>query len=235
MTENKPCIACAVEIKASALLCKHCKTRQDDENFEKATPKPRKKGAPASAKEEAPSKSGFIFAAVLVVAVAAVGVYFSNGQSVNFNFTQSDESGSSDTNSQSQEVTYEPHERYHNWLEDNLFPRDGSEAMVFALDALNFYDPDGRWEEDTFSNESPLVAGVLLDTYSVFPAGCAIWWFNSQEDLLDAVEEGSVNFFSESWFNWKSALGPSILIIANSYGDSCYQNALDVLELEMDK
>ena len=139
---------------------------------------------------------------------------------------------SSDSNSQgsSEQVTYEAHERYY-----NLEAKDGSEAMRFALDALNFYDPDGTWEEDSFSSESPLVAGVLLDSYSDFPAGCAIWWFDSEEDLLDAVEEGSVNFFSESWFNWKSALGPSILIIANSYGDSCYQNALDVLELEMDK
>jgi hypothetical protein len=94
MSENKTCIACAEEIKASALLCKHCKTRQDDETFEMAASKPRKKGAPASAEEEAPSKSGFIFAAVLVVAVAAVGVYFSNGQSLSFSSPQVNQTNS---------------------------------------------------------------------------------------------------------------------------------------------
>lgn len=31
--ETKPCVACAEEIKAKAVLCKHCKTRQDDEAF----------------------------------------------------------------------------------------------------------------------------------------------------------------------------------------------------------
>lgn len=33
MAETKKCIACAEEILADALLCKHCKTRQDSEEF----------------------------------------------------------------------------------------------------------------------------------------------------------------------------------------------------------
>ncbi len=240
MSETKPCIACSEDIKSSAKLCKHCNTRQDDKSFE-SDAQGDEDFDPAAHWSQDNSKSRgnssnvigkIIIGTLIVTPIMLAGFYFfSFGQSVNFNFTQSNESGSGDTNSQPQQVTYEPHERYYNWLEDNLFPKDGSEAMVFALDALNYYDPDGRWEEDSFSSESPVVAGVLLDTYSVFPAGCAIWWFDSKEDTNDAIETGAINFFSDSYHFWRWPDGPEMVLVANSYEDACFTNVLDVLEL----
>jgi hypothetical protein len=97
MSDTKPCIACSEDIKSSALLCKHCNTRQDDENFERDTSKPRNNRTPAQTEEESPNKSGLIFAAVLVVAVAAVGVYFSNGQSLSFSSPQVNQNNSGST------------------------------------------------------------------------------------------------------------------------------------------
>jgi hypothetical protein len=52
--ETKSCIACAEDIKAAAVLCKHCKTRQDEQTFKKQKKQPsnsaQKKKAPASKK-----------------------------------------------------------------------------------------------------------------------------------------------------------------------------------------
>jgi hypothetical protein len=70
-----------------------------------------------------------------------------------------------------------------------------------------------------------------LDTYSVFPAGCAIWWFDSKEDTNDAIEAGAINFFSDSYHFWRWPDGPEMVLVANSYDDACFTNVLDVLEL----
>ena len=183
------------------------------------------------ASKESPRESGLVISVISVGLVILFGIIVANTPLAMLIDNQTNVNGSSDTNSQPQQVTYEPHERYYNWLEDNLFPKDGSEAMVFALDALNYYDPDGRWEEDSFSSESPVVAGVLLDTYSVFPAGCAIWWFDSKEDTNDAIETGAINFFSDSYHFWRWPDGPEMVLVANSYDDACFTNVLDVLEL----
>lgn len=235
MTEDKPCIACAEEIKSSAKLCKHCNTRQDDKAFEDSDSKQNKEDfdpvtywtqGNSKVQGDSTNKSGFIFAAALVVAVAAAGVYFSNGQSFDFTSPSSD-SGSSDTESQSQPTTFAPYESYY-----NLTARDGRELMEFSLEALNYWDPMGGWVEDPYDSGSPLVAGVLLDTYSVSPAGCAIWFFDSFDDLQSATLEGSINYFSNSWWNWEDKSGAAFLAIANSYEDDCFQNIEDVLEVE---
>ena len=50
MDKFKDCIACAEQIQANAMLCKHCKTRQDDESF-----KPIEKSANTDRREPMPS------------------------------------------------------------------------------------------------------------------------------------------------------------------------------------
>jgi hypothetical protein len=103
--------------------------------------------------------------------------------------------------------------------------------MEFSIDALNYWDPVGRWMEDPYDSDSQKVAGVLLDTYSVSPDGCAIWFFDSYDDLEAAIGEGSINFFSNAWWNWEDKSGATFLAIANSYEDDCFQNLQDVLEV----
>jgi hypothetical protein len=236
MSETKPCIACSEDIKSSAKLCKHCNTRQDDKSFESPEQgdedfDPVEHWSQYKSKSKGDSSNvigKIIIGALIVTPIILAGLYFfSFGQFVNFNFTQSNESGAGDTNSQPQQVTYEPHERYY-----NLTAVDGAEFMRFAQDALNYYDPSGKWEEDTFESSSPLVVGVLLDTYSAYPAGCAIWFFDSYDDLYVAIGEGSINFFSEAWWNWEDKSGAAFLAIGNSYQDDCFQNLEDALQVE---
>jgi hypothetical protein len=61
------CIACAEEIKADALLCKHCQTRQDDPKFNKSSTEPGES-----------TQSGWNWKIVLSV-VAIIGVLGSLG------------------------------------------------------------------------------------------------------------------------------------------------------------
>lgn len=55
-SELTQCIACAEEIKAAALLCKFCQTRQDNPNFQKV-----------SAEIDKPQKSGLNWKTTLTV------------------------------------------------------------------------------------------------------------------------------------------------------------------------
>jgi hypothetical protein len=135
---------------------------------------------------------------------------------------------SSDSSSQgsSEQVTYEAHERYYFEA-----PIDAREWMRFSLDALNYWDPGGPWIEDTYDASSPLVVGVLLDTYSVYPAGCAAWFFHSEDDALSAMVDGSVNLFSDDWVYWSNDSGHVILVVANSFSDLCFGNIVSELDL----
>jgi len=94
--ETKSCIACAEDIKADAILCKHCKTRQDEPAFQKSTPKvpkqdaskpkpPKAKPLDSSTNESTISnvKPGVVFAviaAVVVVVFVAILGASNNGQ-----------------------------------------------------------------------------------------------------------------------------------------------------------
>lgn len=106
MTETKPCIACAEDIKSNAKLCKHCNTRQDDRAFENADSKQDEEDfdpvsywsqGTSKSSGDSTNKSGFIFAAVLLVAVAAVGVYFAYAQSLSFSSPQVNQTNSGPT------------------------------------------------------------------------------------------------------------------------------------------
>jgi hypothetical protein len=57
MTETKPCIACAEDIRSNAVLCKYCKTRQDDVSFKQtksstSASSNKQKGKTSSSSEE---------------------------------------------------------------------------------------------------------------------------------------------------------------------------------------
>lgn len=107
----------------------------------------------------------------------------------------------------------------------------GYELMNNALGWLNDEDPDGNWYVDPFGNESDLVVGVLLDDYSVYPEGCAAWWFNSDSDREKALSQGKVNLFSENYGWWIYDSGPVVLVVANSENDTCFGNIERILEL----
>lgn len=95
--ETKSCIACAEDIKPDAILCKHCKTRQDEPTFQRSAPMAPKQDAVKAKTSTAKSinsssnqssftnvKPGAVFAviaaAVVVVFVAILGTS-NNGQS----------------------------------------------------------------------------------------------------------------------------------------------------------
>jgi len=60
--ETKPCVACAEEIKAKAVLCKHCKTRQDDEAFT----------SPIDIQEQEPKEKGTVSQVIMIAGGASV-------------------------------------------------------------------------------------------------------------------------------------------------------------------
>lgn len=60
--ETKPCVACAEEIKAKAALCKHCKTRQDDEAFT----------SPIDIQEQGPKEKGTVSQVIMIAGGASV-------------------------------------------------------------------------------------------------------------------------------------------------------------------
>jgi hypothetical protein len=90
--ETKSCIACAEDIKAEAILCKHCNTRQDEPAFQKSISKPPKqvsakakrpkaKALDSSSNESAISnvKPGVIFGVIAAVVVGLFLVTQANG------------------------------------------------------------------------------------------------------------------------------------------------------------
>jgi hypothetical protein len=108
----------------------------------------------------------------------------------------------------------------------------GYALMMRALGWLNDEDPNGRWFQDPYKSTSDLVVGVLLDDYSVYPSGCAAWWFNSKSDKDKALDQGRLNLFSENYWSWVYDSGPALLVVTNSESDRCYKNIRKILELQ---
>ena len=79
MSDTKPCIACSEDIKSSALLCKHCQTRQDDVKFEQT------KSSTSAASTKLKSKSSSSPEEVQPLGEAVKNTFFrnlTNGQKV---------------------------------------------------------------------------------------------------------------------------------------------------------
>lgn len=110
MSETKPCIACSEEIKSSAKLCKHCNTRQDDKSFESTDqgdedfdPVTHWSQDKSKSKGDSSSVIGKIIIGTLIVTpVMLAGLYFiSFGQSVDFNFSDSNQGSQNSSRSSS--------------------------------------------------------------------------------------------------------------------------------------
>jgi hypothetical protein len=107
----------------------------------------------------------------------------------------------------------------------------GSEFMAMALEDLNNLDVNGMWFEDPYSDASGLSVGVLLDEYSVSPQGCALWWYDSEDDLNAHVDSNS-DFFNSFYFeSWVYDAGPAVLLAASGPLDVCYLSARIILDL----
>ena len=111
-TETKSCIACAEDIKAEAMLCKHCNTRQDEPTFQKLAPKAPKQASAKTKGSKAKSlgsssnestfpevKPGVVFAVIAAVVVVVFAVTQAN--SLDFGRTSEPESNSGTSGSSS--------------------------------------------------------------------------------------------------------------------------------------
>jgi len=233
MSETKPCIACSEDIKSSAKLCKHCNTRQDDKSFENPEqgdedfdPVAHWSQGNAKSRGDSTKKSVFVYAAVLLGAVAIVGVYLSYVGSFSSSTSQSNQTVSEETNTSPEAVAVQPHEAYY-----LAQPGDAREWMRFSLDALNYFDENGKWQEDLFQSSSPLVVGVLLDNYSTFPAGCSVWFFENEDDAEIAYDDGTITVpSSENWLYWSNQAGHTIFAVTDSFDDECWKSIMFVLE-----
>jgi hypothetical protein len=108
----------------------------------------------------------------------------------------------------------------------------GAEFMMDALDQLNDSDVNGTWYQDPYTDVSGLSVGVLIDEYSMAPEGCALWWYDSVEDLETHLDQNA-DFFNEFyWEYWIYNAGPSVLLISGGETDACHISATEILELE---
>lgn len=112
--ETKSCIACAEDIKAEAMLCKHCNTRQDEPTFQKLAPKTPKQASANTKGSKAKSlgsssnestfpdvKPGVVFAVIAAVVVAIFIGIQANGFNLARTESPESNSGTSGTSSSS--------------------------------------------------------------------------------------------------------------------------------------
>jgi hypothetical protein len=227
----KYCSDCGKRFRAPSKFCVNCGTLLVKEANSNPSSKPRTAGAKAGkrktkAEAEAAEKSrranlffGIIFLVIAVLVGVAVVGSFQGGVG---NSSSQVATNTADPDPFEEDSTADP--------EPNSL-RPGQRLMLQDLETLNREDKSGNWSEDQFLSTSPLNAGNLLDNYSVHPEGCAIWYFDNEEDSEIAFETGRVNMFSDFYTWWIEDSGPAFIIVANSENDLCYRNITRILQL----
>lgn len=227
----KYCADCGKRFRAPSNFCVNCGTLLVKASSSSPSNQPRSKGTTAGkrkskAEAEAAEKSrranvffGILFLVIAVPVVVAVVGGFQGGA---YNTSSEVETNTADPS---------PLEEDPKTNTESNSLRPGERLMLQDLRTLNVADKSGNWFVDPFRNPSPLNAGLLLDDYSVYPAGCAIWYFDNEEDSEMAFEAGSVNMFSDFYTWWIDDSGPAFIIVANSEDDLCYKNIARILKL----
>lgn len=113
---------------------------------------------------------------------------------------------------------------------------DGDTRLAFkrvvdtSLVELNSGNVNGQW----FYGSQPLNgpdASVLLDNYGS-NLGCAIWFYETENDADSALKNGFVNLFSSFYQQWTISTGESLIVVADSPDLLCYADALQRLNLQ---
>ena len=159
----KPCIACAEDIKSDASLCKHCGTRQDDEQFltKNRSALPPTPGEQVASQESKPEKSNTT-AWVLGISFALIVALF---LVLSLSSTASDSSSSSSLNdSSSDSPAPSPEEvSFCRWWA-NWYAWPDEDA---------FYLPDAVLSDRAFDRaleivrKQPLISGLGIDWYGL--------------------------------------------------------------------
>lgn len=111
--------------------------------------------------------------------------------------------------------------------------RTGIEALEISLTLLEQKDPGGKWFQSGFAPPpEDRVKGVLLDSASEYPGGCAIWWWDTRADLETDISRGFLlGISTPNLAYWELPLGPAALITSQLPKEPCLVNLYDATSL----